>query len=116
MNNEELKKLMLRSLTDDLSEKERAIIEKDVVPELQFSNGFRGLLMDKITSGSVVLLNGMDFLRTFDLLFRRIAITGVAAIILLALTVFISEGSFSYDTILGLDSTVDEGLISLLVE
>lgn len=47
-------------------------------------------------------------------LFVRIAVTGAAAIVLLAVSVFLSGGDFSFETLLGLGNTTEEGFISLL--
>jgi hypothetical protein len=47
-------------------------------------------------------------------LFVRIAVTGAAAIVLLAVSVFLSGGNFSFETLLGLGDTAEEGMISLL--
>ncbi len=47
-------------------------------------------------------------------LFKRIALTGVAAIVFLLITVYFSEGSFSLNSLLGLsDLTTDNLLLAL---
>ena len=44
----------------------------------------------------------------------RVAVTGAAAIVLLSVSVFLSGGNFSFETLLGLGDTTEEGMISLL--
>jgi len=45
-----------------------------------------------------------------------VALTGAVAIIALIISIFISQGSLSYDALIGMDSSVDDGLLSLLIE
>lgn len=113
---ENLKELVLKSLTGELDEKERELLKKEVIPVYSFSNRFRDNVMDRISEKAVFLLFRPDFLTSFNESFRRVAFAGVAAIIVLMVIMFISQGSISYDTLLGIDATVDDSLISLLVE
>jgi len=116
MKPEEIKNLLLRSLTDEISENERLILEREALTDHKFSAGFRERLMSKIVAGKLIISSRRDMLRSFDRIFVRIALTGVAAILLLALSIFISQGSLSYDALLGIDDHVDDALLSLLVE
>ncbi|MFN2380686.1 MAG: hypothetical protein ABR519_10840 [Bacteroidales bacterium] len=113
---EKLKELVLKVLTTDLNEEEQGLLEREVVPAYSFSNGFRDSVMERINNGTVSLGLRPDFLRSFNEIFRRVAVTGVAAIVVLIVIMFVSQGSISYDTLLGIDATIDDPLISLLVE
>lgn len=113
---ENLKELVLKVLTTDLNEKEQELLRKEAIPLYSFSNGFKESVMDRISKGSVALGLRPDFLSSFNEIFRRVAFTGVAAIIVLIIIMFVSQGSISYDTLLGIDATIDDPLISLLVE
>jgi hypothetical protein len=46
--------------------------------------------------------------------FYRIALTGVAAIIVLLVSIFLREGSFSFNSFLGLSDNYDESIVCLL--
>jgi negative regulator of sigma E activity len=113
---ENLKELVLKVLTTDLNEEEQELLKREAVPVYSFSNGFKDSVMDRISKGSVSLVLRPDFLRSLNEIFRRVAFTGVAAIIVLIVIMFVSQGSISYDTLLGIDATIDDPLISLLVE
>ena len=113
---ENLKELVLKSLTGELDEEERELLNREVIPVYSFSNRFRDSVMDRISEKPLFLLFRPDFLRSFNESFRRVAFAGVAAIVVLMVVMFISQGSISYDTLLGIDATIDEPLISLLVE
>ncbi|MCA1756952.1 MAG: hypothetical protein LC649_05790 [Bacteroidales bacterium] len=108
--------MVLKVLTTDLNEEEQGLLEREVVPAYSFSNGFRDSVMERINNGTVSLGLRPDFLRSFNEIFRRVAVTGVAAIVVLIVIMFVSQGSISYDTLLGIDATIDDPLISLLVE
>ncbi|HUS87558.1 MAG TPA: hypothetical protein VMW76_09980 [Bacteroidales bacterium] len=116
MKPEKLKELVLSALTEELGDKDRNVIVKEVLPDYNFSPDFRTVLMSRISKAGKSLIAGREFIRTFDFIFTRIAISGIAAILILAISLLLNEGSLSYDTLLGIDSQVDDSLISLLVE
>jgi hypothetical protein len=49
-----------------------------------------------------------------NLAFYRVAITGIAAIVVLLISIFIMEGSFSFNSFLGLKDNYSESIICLL--
>lgn len=116
MENDQLKELLLKSLTAEIDDRERSLIESGIVPVYSFSNGFRDRVMQRLNARSIPVFLRPDFLRSFDLGFRRVALTGVAAILILVVTMLLSQGSLSYDTLLGIDNQIDDSLISLLVD
>lgn len=116
MNKKDLTELALRSLTEDISESERKIIDSELIVKHSFGSGFRDRVMNSISSGSVLSLFDYSSLRIFNRVFNRLALTGMIAIILLAITLFVSQGSLSFDTLIGMDSEVDEVMLSLLIE
>ena len=111
-----LKELVLKSLTGELNEEEQELLYREAIPAYSFSYRFRDNVMERISKKAVFLLFRPDFLRSFNESFRRVAFAGVAAIVVLMVVMFISQGSISYDTLLGIDATIDDPLISLLVE
>lgn len=111
-----LKDLILRSLSSDLGSNEREIIGRELISDYRFSEGFRERVMSRIVSGKIYINGKREIIRSFDKVFLRVAIPGAAAILILALSLFLSQGSLSYDTLLGIDNQVDGVLISLMSE
>lgn len=116
MKKDDVKELLLRSITDDISKEERVILQDNVLPDYKFSTEFNNKVMRQVSGLKISSLRRHDIIAGMDNAFLKIALTGAAAIILLAVSLFVSQGSLSYDTLLGLDTSVDEGLISLLMK
>lgn len=116
MRKEELKELLLKSLTDDISNSERELIELEALEEKSFGDGFRERVLSSIDGPYVFSFLSYNLSAAFDRIFNRVLLTGALAIIALLLSIFISQGSLSYDTLIGIDSSVDDGLLSLLIE
>jgi len=114
MKPEKIKDLLLNSLFSDLEDDEREVLEKELLTDHKFSDGFRDRVMRSIGSGRALLNGKREILRSFDSVFMRVAIPGAAAIIILVLSILMSQGSLSYDILLGIDNDVDGVLISLL--
>lgn len=115
MKKDQMRDLLLKSITENLDEDERLLIDNDLLPEYSFSQGFRERVLGKIGIEKMPVYLRPDFLRSLDIGFKRVALSGVAAILILISSILLSQGSLSYDTLLGIDSNVDDSLISLLV-
>lgn len=111
-----LKDLFLHSLLTDLKSGERETLESELFTDHMFSEGFSDRIMKKITSGKILLDGKRELVRSFDSIFMRVAIPAAAAILILVISILLSQGSLSYDTLLGIDNEVDGVLISLLVD
>ena len=61
-----------------------------------FKPGFESRVMAKITSTKVYAYSHL-----FNTAFKRIALSGAAAIIILLITIYLSDGSLSTDSLLG---------------
>jgi hypothetical protein len=116
MKQQNLKELLLRSVTEELDHDERKFMEAELLPDYTFSPGFGERVMKRIGMEKVPVYMRPEFIRSFNIGFKRVALTGVAAILILAISLLFSQGSLSYDTLLGIDTQVDDSLISLLVE
>lgn len=116
MKTEKLKGLLLRSLSTDLRSDEREILEKELLTDHKFSEGFHDRVMKRIASVKILVNGKRELIRSFDSVFMKVAIPGAAAVILLMLSLLLNQGSLSYDTLLGIDNEVDGVLISLLGE
>lgn len=116
MNRGKLKDLLLRSLSSEPDNNEREIINREIITDHRFTEGFRERVMNRIVEGKIYINGKGEILRSFDKVFMRVAIPGAAAILILALSLLLSQGSLSYDTLLGIDNQVDGVLISLMAE
>ena len=114
MNSHELKELMLRSLNaeGDAGEAMRSVESAGV--RFEFRKGFPERVIDRIFSAGALVVKETEFIRNLSYVFYRIALPGIAAIIILLLSIFLMEGSFSLNSLLGLGSNSEESIICLL--
>ena len=87
---------------------------KAVGVDYDFSDQFGVNVMrhiDELRSG---VSRELELFRSLNIFFSRVAITGIAAILLLALIIVLSNGSATIDTLLGMGDTVDETVLSVL--
>lgn len=114
MKNSELKELLIRSL-DLESDPEKASDQiKEAGINYTFKEGFSDRVLDRIFSAGDTVVREIEFVRNLNSVFYRIALTGVAAIVLLLISIFIVQGSLSFDSFLGLGSSYDESILCLL--
>ncbi len=108
----DIKNLIINSLGDNPgdspSELEKAGLSYD------FSQGFTGRVIDRIFSSDAGVARQVEFSRYLNLVFSRIAITGVAAIVLLLISIFLMEGNLSFNSILGISDSQTESIVCLL--
>ena len=79
-----------------------------------FQTGFTERVIDRIFAQAIVVNRQLDFVRSLNNIFYRVAFAGVAAIIFLLISIFMMEGSLSFNSLVGISETVDENLITLL--
>jgi hypothetical protein len=110
----EIKELIIMSLDSDTD-------TRDVSPALEnegvsydFSKGFTDTVLNRIFSAGAKVKQELEFVRNMNFAFKSIAISGVAAIIVLMISIFLMEGSISIDSFLGLKDNYDESIICLL--
>ena len=115
MKKDQIKELLLKSVSETLNREERRVVNEDLLPDYSFSEGFRERVLDKLGIEKMPVYLRPDFLRSLNIGFRRVALSGVAVILILIASILLSQGSLSYDTLLGIDTNVDDSLISLLV-
>jgi hypothetical protein len=114
MKREEIKKLIEKSLSNDQASEESWKKLEEAGVSYNFSNGFREKVMERLFTAGVVVNREVEFLRSWNNAFFRIALTGVAAIVILLISLYIVEGSFSLNSILGLSDSYDESIVCLL--
>lgn len=114
MNTGELKEKLIEALDEgaDPVSFSRELEHKGV--SFDFSPAFNGMLFSKLGSGNQAVARETEFSRNLNLAFRGIAISGVAVIILLLISIFLSDGSFSLNSFIGLTDSYDESIVCLL--
>jgi hypothetical protein len=114
MKSKELKKIIINSLSsEDISFDPVKKLE-DAGVSYSFSKNFREKVMDKLFIAGMVVNREVEFIRSWNLAFYRVALTGVAAIVILLISIFLMQGSLSFNSFLGLSSNYDESIVCLL--
>jgi hypothetical protein len=78
-----------------------------------FSERFTDRVIDRIFNETVINRQ-IEFVRSLNNVFYRVAFAGVAAIAVLLLSIFLMEGSLTFNSLVGISESFDENLISLL--
>jgi hypothetical protein len=114
MNLSEIKNLLISSLNSDADpvETSRKLEEEGI--SYDFSKNFSDKVLDKIFTAGLAISHEMDYLKTFNFIFYRIAFTGIAAIVVLLISIYLKEGSLSFNSFLGINNNYDESIVSLL--
>jgi len=110
----EIKKLIISSLDINSAPADLARQLEDEGISFDFSETFTGKVIEKLYASGQVINRELEFVRTMSSAFYRIALTGVAAIVILLISIFMMEGSISLNSFLGLGDTFDESIICLL--
>lgn len=114
MKASEIKKMLIRSLDHDTDTGDFARKLGESGVSYEFSDGFSDRILEKISASGVKVIPQSEFVRGLNYVFYRIALTGVAAIIILLISIFLMEGSLSFNSFLGLGDTYDESIICLI--
>ena len=114
MKPSEIKKLIIGSTDADADANEIARRLEEEGVSYDFSKGFGNRVIDKIFAAGVTVVRQAEFVRNLNYAFYRVALTGVAAIVILLISIFMMEGSISLNSFLGLGDTYDESIVCLL--
>jgi hypothetical protein len=79
-----------------------------------FDEDFRDKVLLRIYSAAASVNQEVEFVKSMNSIFYRIALTGVAAIVLLLISIFLTQGSLSFNSVLGLSNSYDESIVCLL--
>jgi len=113
MDSSEIKKLIISSL-ENVTDDHKITSELQEVLEYDFSDGFDEKVLNRLSSEESVTVRQFEFERRFNTAFYRIALTGAAAIVMLLISLFLKEGSLTFDSLLGLSDGYSESIVCLL--
>ena len=114
MNPLEIKKLIISSLNADADPMKVSGRLEEAGISYDFSKSFGDKILDKLFSAGLTINREVEFVKSLNFAFYRIAFTGVAAIIVLLISIFLMEGSLSFNSFLGLNNSYDESTLCLL--
>lgn len=110
----EIKELLISSMNADADTGKISVILEDEGISYEFKKGFSDKVLDRIIASRLRGNREVEFTRSMNRAFYRIALTGAAAIILLLISIFIMEGSLSLNSFLGVSDNFDESIVCLL--
>ncbi len=113
MQNSEIKRMIISSL-DNEPDSFTAGAEIQEALALDFSDGFEDKILGRLNDEMYVIKKESDFNRKLSLAFYRVAFTAAAAIVLLMLSIFLKEGTLSFDSLLGVSDGYSESIVCLL--
>jgi hypothetical protein len=114
MKRSEIKQLMISSLSQEEPAGEDTRKLKEAGVDYSFRPDFTDKVLDRLFTAGVVVNREIEFIRSWNRAFYKIALTGVAAIVVLLLSIYIVEGSVSFNALLGLSDSYDESIVCLL--
>jgi hypothetical protein len=114
MKPEEIKELIINSLSPDTTSEENWKKLERAGVYYSFGKDFRNKVLDRIFSAGITVSREIEFVQSMNFVFYRIALTGMAAIIILLISIFLMEGSLSFNSFLGLKDNYDESIICLM--
>ena len=114
MKPSEIKKLIISSLNTGADFKEASMRLEEEGVSYDFNKGFGEKILNKLYSAGLTINLEVEYVKSMNFAFSRIALTGVAAIVLLLISIFLMEGSLSFNSFLGLSNSYNESIVCLL--
>lgn len=114
MNRSEIKDFLISSLNAEADPRDLPSKLGNEGISYDFKNNFTDTVLARIFPVALKVSGEIEFARYLFFAFRSIAISGIAAIIVLLLSILIREGSISLNAILGLRDNYDESIVCLL--
>ena len=114
MKASEIKEMLIRSLDRDTDTGNFTDRLEAAGVSYDFSYGFSNKVIDRLAPILLSSVPQIEFIRSLNYVFFRIAITGIAAIVILLISIFLMEGSLSFNSFIGLSDTYDESIVCLL--
>ena len=114
MKSSGIKKIIIHSMDADYDTGEDSKILESNGIIYDFSDNFEAELLEAIYSKGKTRSGESEFSVSMNRLFYKIVLTGAAAIVILLISIFLMEGSLSFNSFLGLGNSYDESTICLL--
>lgn len=114
MNIASVKKLIINSLNPDFNSGDVSSRLEEEGISYNFSQNFTENVLSRLFPAGLTLNREIEFAKYMNFAFYRVALTGVAAIVLLLISIFIMEGSLSLNSFLGLSDSYAESIVCLL--
>jgi hypothetical protein len=114
MDPAKIKKIIINSLDTESDPAESLRRLEDEGIAFDFSRNFGERVLDRIYTSGLAISREVDYIKTFYYVFFRIALTGVAAIVLLLISIYLKEGSLSLNSFLGINDNYAESIVCLL--
>ena len=114
MSTSDIKKLIIRSLDADSDTVEVFGKLEEAGVSYNFSQNFGDKVLGKLFSAGIAVSREVEFVKYMNFAFYRVALTGVAAIVVLLISIYLMEGSLSLNSFLGLNDNYDESIVCLL--
>jgi hypothetical protein len=114
MKPSEIKKLIISSLDAEADPVAASGKLQEEGVSYNFSKDFSDKVINKLVSAGLTVNREVEFVKSLNSAFYRVALTGVAAIVILLISLFIMEGSLSFNSFLGLSDNYDESIVCLL--
>jgi hypothetical protein len=114
MKSPKIKELIIRSMDANADpEKIPGMLEEEGV-SFSFGNGFQEKVLNKLFLSGAVINREIEYIKYLNFAFNRIALSAVAAIFLLIISIYLREGSLSLNSFFGLRDSYDESIICML--
>jgi hypothetical protein len=114
MSKLDIKKLIINSLNEVSDNVEVAGKLEEEGISYSFSADFADKVLNKLFSVGLSVSREVEFVKYMNFAFYRIALTGLAAIVILLISIFLMQGSLSINSFLGLSDNYDESIVCLL--
>jgi hypothetical protein len=114
MNSADIKNLIFGSLESnaDTTSVPGKLEEQGI--NYSFSHAFTDRVLNKLFTAGLKVSREVEFVKYMNFAFYRVALTGAAAIVILLISIFLMEGSLSFNSFLGLKDNYDESIVCLL--
>ena len=113
MSLSDIKRLLINSLDEVDLHKVPDLLEKEGL-SYDFSPDFTQKVLNAIFPLQIKVYREIEFSKYLSFVFSRVALSGIAAILVLLLSIFLMEGSLSVNSLLGLNDGFDESIVYLL--
>ncbi len=110
----ENKKELLMNFLGERSPEESKLLLNAAGVDFNFEDGFEKRVLERISQLKYGVMKERDLFKSINTVFLRVAISGVAAILLLIFSIFLSGEPVSFQSLLGLGNNVDETVLTLL--